>query len=204
MKRIHILFVENNISALNQVKKVLEKQKEFEIDVFQSSGKESTQLEITRRDQINTIEEKIGKFDYDILIMDLFLRDNTSMEKEQLLENLSGADKLISVEMAQKFKAQFREKGIFLVFTSSSNSCKTHEDFEMLRKQNPGVIPEESVFIFKPEEREFYWGNCPIYTRDNVTFCGEAKEDSKGCCSSTCFRRLVKKYYQDYLRRVRT
>lgn len=201
MKKIRVLVIENNQFALDNMKEVFANQNKFKFESF-VEGSDSREVAIKRDEHIKLIEQRIEQFDYDVLIIDLLLRDTYLIEKEQFDENLSGADKLVSIQVAKKFEKQLSENQVLLVFTSSFHLCKKHYQFEKLRKENPGVVPKKSIFIFKPVQgdEDIYMENCPV--KSEGTFCRKDRESKKGCRKNICFLHVLEKYYIDFCEEV--
>lgn len=202
-EKIKVLIIENNRSALGVLESLFKKDERYELISKRVSARDSTEMEKTRAAQKNEIMEQLKPIDYQILILDLLLRDKTETEPESVGEDLSGCENILSLEVANELKVERGFESVMLVFTSSSGACHTHDKFEKMRSTYPELVPQGSFFLFKPEdeEQEVETTACPVYREDNVGECG--KKGGKKACSCTrgeCFLAVLDKYYTDFWR----
>lgn len=201
-QKINVLLIENNTIAMEPIRAAFDSSDKYNLSCTRISTKDSNEMAISRAEHKSRVMERLKKFDYKILILDLLLRDEALEEPDQLNEDLSGANKLLSIELLYELESELIDKDIMILFTSSSRKCNTKDDFEQMKKKNEKFMSQKWEFIFKPEDEDkneiVIFEHCPVYVDGNDLACGRTDILSASCKSGECFMKLLDKYYKEY------
>lgn len=200
-EKIQVCIIENDTKAQYIFNKLFEDNENYDVSFIKIQGNDSTNVEKTRKEDKDYIIKELTKKTYQILIFDLLLRDKMSFEKEEVFNSdLSGIKNLLSFEIARYLKNKENKERFLLLFTSSSEICKSHQDFEFIRDQYGDIVPEDAGFIFKPNINfEKRIRDCPVDTGTNEPACNMTERDENGCTKKQCFFELLNKYYKEFM-----
>lgn len=201
-EKINVCIVENDTVAYHVFEKLFEDKEEYAMSIIKAKGNDSSALERSREEDKAYILNELAKNSFQILILDLLLRDRVTVDREVIYgTEFSGVESVLSLEIAMQLKEDSKKKDFLPIFISSSKICKTHQQFEAIRNKYSDKIPEDAVFIFKPTQGfdDAIFQNCPVDTGTNVLACNRAKRNKNGCPVKQCFFELLNKYYQDYM-----
>lgn len=199
--KIKVFAIENNKAALNILRKIFSNNELYEFNGKKVCGNDSTKVEKSRNEDKKIIMDILGKESFDILILDLLLRDNMHTDPDIVeREGYKGIEMVLSLEIARQLKEKPEKQGFLPVFISSSEICSSYSTFKDMRDKHKDKVPEDAVFIFKPDS-EFdkpLFKDCPVYIPNNYPVCNKKQRDTGGCSQKTCFLELLAKYYEEY------
>lgn len=200
-EKIKIFAIENNIAALEVLKDIFENNEKYELKCIKVSGNDSQQVEKTRDEDKEIIFGILMKEPFDILILDLLLRDNVHVAPEKIEgDDYKGIETVLSLEVARQLKETPGKQEFLPVIISSSRKCNNQNKFRVMKEKHEALIPEDAVFIFKPADksRNIIYRNCPIFSQSGSPVCNKEQKDPEGCSQKTCFVELLTKYYEVY------
>lgn len=204
-EKIKVCIVENDIVAYQVFEELFKNNKNFDMSIIKAKGNDSSSIERSREDDKAYIMGELAQKSFQILILDLLLRDRVTIDREEVSgTEFSGIENVLSLEIALQMKKDSNRKDFLPVFISSSKICKTHQQFEAIRDKYSDKVPEDAVFIFKPTQGfdKAFFQNCPIDTGTNEPACDKKNRNKRGCPVKQCFFQLLKKYYKDYMEKI--
>lgn len=204
-EKIKVYAVENDTMASHVFKQIFADSKTYDFEITKVAGNDSANIERSRDEDKKYLMDILTERNFHILILDLLLRDGMTFDQEEIVgSEFSGIENVLSLEIARQLKSLQDKHDFLLVFTSSSTICRTHQQFEDIRDKHGDIVPEDAVFIFKPEEEfEDVFFNCPINIGANGTACDKEKRGRNGCSQKECFLKLLDKYYEEFQKRKR-
>ena len=199
--KIKVFAIENNRAILNVFKKIFKNNEIFEFNGIRVSGNDSREVENSKEKDRKIIMDTLMNETFDILILDLLLRDNMRIDPEIVEgEEFNGIETVLSLEIARCLKGMPDKQDFLPVIVSSSDICDNYTSFKEMKEQHSDKVPEDAVFISKPD-REFekpQYDNCPIYSDTDHPVCNKVDRNAGGCSQKTCFLELLTKYYEEY------
>lgn len=201
-EKIKVFAIENSRTALNVLTQIFNNNELYEFKGKKVSGNDSRELEKSRSEQKKYIIDALSKEQFDILILDLLLRDTMDTDREKIEgEEFNGIEMILSLEIARQLKNTPGRQKFLPVFISSSEICGSHSKFQAMKAKHRDYVPDEAVFIFKPVrgfEKSKYI-NCPVYSSSKNPVCKKEQREPGGCSKKTCFLELLTKYYEEYI-----
>lgn len=198
-EKIKVFAIENNIVALEVLKEIFENNERYELKCIKVSGNDSQEVERTRDEDKELIMGTLMKESFDILILDLLLRDNVHTAPERIEgDDYKGIETVLSLEVARELKKISGKQNFLPVFISSSRKCNNQNKFQVMKEKHEALIPEDAVFIFKPATKNIIYSDCPIFSQSGNPVCNKEHKDPGGCNQKTCFVELLTKYYEEY------
>ena len=200
-EKLIVYAIENNIAALDVLEDVFNNNETYEFHYIKVSGNDSQEVEKSRDEDKEIIMGTLMKETFDILILDLLLRDNMDTEREKIEgDDFKGIETLLSLEVARELKKTSGKQEFLPVFISSSRKCNNQSKFRAMKEKNEVLIPEDAVFIFKPSDNpKKKYKDCPISSHSEDPVCNKKQKDLGGCSPKSCFIELLTKYYEEYI-----
>lgn len=200
-EKISVCIIENDTVAYHVFENLFKGNKDYDVSIIKVKGNDSSAIEKSREEDKAYVLDKLSEKTFQILILDLLLRDRVTVDREEVYgSEFSGIENVLSLEIALQLEKDSPKK--FLpIFTSSSKICKTHQQFEAIRDKHNDKVPEDAVFIFKPNQeynKEIFL-NCPVDTGTCDPACNKKKRNKRGCTKKQCFFELLDKYYKDFM-----
>lgn len=201
-EKIQVCIVENDAGAYEIFEELFKDNENYDASIIKTIGNDSEYIEQSKDETKAFVIKELSKRSFQILILDFLLRDAVNVNKEKVDGvEYSGIENVLSLEIARQLKDVSNENRFLLLFTSSSEICKTHQEFEEIRDKHGDKIPEDAVFIFKPDgEFDEEMLNCPVSMGEKKIACNLDKRDRNICIKKTCFFQLLDKYYADFMK----
>lgn len=201
-EKVQVCIVENDENAYHVFEKLFKDSRDYDAFIIKAKGNDSKHIENARKQEKEDILNELRKRPFQILILDLLLRDKVDIDKEKVVgPEFYGIENVLSLEIALELKNDMNKRNFLPIFISSSKICRTHQQFEAIRDIHSDKVPEDAVFIFKPTEgfENGFFQNCPVDTGSNDLACNKDKKDKDGCPVKHCFFKLLEKYYNEFM-----
>ena len=201
-EKISVCIIENDTNAYRVFEKLFKDNEKYDVSIIKMKGNDSSVKERSREEDKAYIISELTQRSFQILILDLLLRDRVTVDKEEVYgSEFSGIENVLSLEIALQLKKDANKNNFLPIFISSSKICRTHQQFETMRAKYAEKVAEDAVFIFNPtpEFDNAIFQNCPINTGTNEPACNKTKSDKSGCPVKQCFFELLDKYYKEFM-----
>ena len=187
---IKVLVIDNNNVDLQIFENIFKNNNLFEYTGIRVSGiEDASKKNITREEHKNNLIKTINKNDFDILIMDIFFRNNEEYYDDNDFPNL------LSKEVIEDYISKNGNNlQKMILFSSSHNKCDNEYKYRKLKDND--VFFKDYEFIRKPIENvNRRYNNC-IYSYYNEFKCGDTFKNK--CTEKDCYLKVLKFLYDKH------